>query len=108
MTCECGFFQRASLKTSGPPSHMPSDSSSLLAARVSSRTGQDLVAHSGVAGLGSFVVSRQENTLLPGIQAAGDPADGLAGFLQVFLVQVKVKTGAAVPGPAVGLDAGRR
>ena len=40
--------------------------------------------------------------------AAGYRADGLARLLQFFLVQIKVKTGAAVPWPAVGLDAGRR
>ena len=67
-----------------------------------------LAVEGGVTRFSAFVKRQQADALLRGVQVAGDAADGLAGFLPLFLFQVKVKTGAAVPRAAVGLDAGRR
>ena len=69
---------------------------------------QGLAVRGGVARFGAFVKRQQADALLRGVQVAGDAADGLAGFLQLLLFQVKLKTGAAVPRAAVGPNAGRR
>ena len=69
---------------------------------------QGLAVEGGVTRFGPFIERQQADALLRGVQVAGDAADGLAGFLQLLLFQLKLKTRAAVPRAAVRLDAGRR